>query len=161
MSKSACWLTPSERRAWVSLVALAQILPGTLDSHLRRAGQLTLFEFQALTVLAEAPKRTLRMSDLAEATNSSLPRLSHVVTRLARRGLVERHPCPDDGRATDVALTDAGSDAIEIVDPVHTKAARLAVFDALTPEQVEQLSSIADVVLERIDSQDRTGTPTR
>lgn len=155
MTQGACLLTPSERRAWISLVALAQLLPGTLDSELRRAGQLTLFEFQTLAMLSEAPERTLRMSDLADVTNSTLPRLSHVVTRLSRRGLVQRRPCPDDGRATDVTLTDEGFVAMDSVDPVHTKAARAAVFDALTPEQVEQLSSIAAMVLERIDSDSR------
>ena len=59
-------------------------------------------------MLSEAPERTLRMTALARRTNATLPRLSHVVRRLEDRGLVERFPCPEDGRATNARLTDAG-----------------------------------------------------
>ena len=47
-------------------------------------------------------------AELATRTNATLPRLSHVVRRLEERGLVERAPCPSDGRATDARLTDEG-----------------------------------------------------
>ncbi|WP_255888433.1 MarR family winged helix-turn-helix transcriptional regulator [Nocardioides astragali] len=40
------------------------------------------------------------MATLAQRTNATLPRLSHVVRRLEDRGLVKRVPCPEDGRAT-------------------------------------------------------------
>ena len=55
--------------------------------------------------LSEAPERTLRMSDLAILANGSLSRLSHVVTRLERRGWVRREACPGDGRYTNAVLT--------------------------------------------------------
>ena len=48
------------------------------------------------------------MSVLAALADGSLPRLSQVVARLERRGLVRRHPDPDDGRYTLATLTDAG-----------------------------------------------------
>src|SRR5690349_2166521 len=102
------WLSQRELAAWVRLAAVVELLPGVLDSQLRRDAQLTNFDYYVLAMLSEAPSRTLRMTALAAQTNATLPRLSHVVKRLEDRGLVERFPCPQDGRATNARLTSAG-----------------------------------------------------
>src|SRR3954453_8366569 len=102
------WLTDDERVAWVRLAAVVELLPGVLDSQLRRDADLTHFEYFVLAMLSEAPDRTLRMTSLAQRTNATLPRLSPVVRRLEARDLLRRFPCPDDGRATDARLTDEG-----------------------------------------------------
>jgi DNA-binding MarR family transcriptional regulator len=145
------WLTERERAAWVRLGAVLELLPGVLDSQLRRDAALTNFEYYVLAMLSEAPDRTLRMTDLAAHTNATLPRLSHVVRRLADRGLVGRFPCPGDGRATNVALTDAGWTKIQQAAPGHVATVREHVIDPLTPEQVDQLSAIAEALLKRLD----------
>lgn len=106
------WLTEEERAAWLRLVAVVELLPGVLDAQLRAEAELTHFEYFVLAMLSEASGRTLRMTSLAQRTNATLPRLSHVVRRLEGRGLVERFPCPEDGRATNARLTDAGWDAV-------------------------------------------------
>ena len=98
------WLDPTEREAWLRLIAVVELLPGVLDQQLRSAAGLTHFEYYVLAMLSEAPDRTLRMTGLAQRTNATLPRLSHVVRRLEDRGLVERFPCPEDGRATNARL---------------------------------------------------------
>lgn len=89
-------------------MAVVELLPGALDSQLRADSGLTHFEYFVLAVLSEAPDNVLRMTVLAQRTNATLPRLSHVVRRLEDRALVERSPCPDDGRATNAALDDRG-----------------------------------------------------
>src|SRR5690349_21438260 len=94
------WLDTAEREAWLRLIAVVELLPGALDAQLRRDAGLTHFEYYVLAMLSEAPERTLRMTSLAQRTNATLPRLSHVVRRLEDRGLVERFPCLEDGRAT-------------------------------------------------------------
>ena len=58
--------------------------------------------------LAAAPDRTMRMTALASRTNATLPRLSHVARRLEERGLIRRFPCPEDRRATNATITEAG-----------------------------------------------------
>jgi len=93
----------------------------------------------------------LRMTALAAQTNSTLPRLSHVVKRLEDRGLVERSRCPSDGRATNASLTDDGVHAVEAAAPGHVRAVREYVVDALTEEQMTQLGEITDAILGRID----------
>ena len=116
---------------------------------------MTEFEYYVLAMLAEAPGRTLRMTELARQTNATLPRLSHVVSRLRARGLVERFPCPEDRRATNARLTAAGWAKVREAAPGHVTTVRQLVVDALTDEQIDQLAAIGDALLARLDP---TGT---
>jgi DNA-binding MarR family transcriptional regulator len=145
------WLTDDERVAWVRLAAVLELLPGVLDTQLRRDADLSHFEYFVLAMLSEAPDRTLRMTSLAARTNATLPRLSHVVRRLEDRGLVRRFPCPQDGRATNAQLTEAGWAAVVAAAPGHVANVRRQVIDALDADQVKQLASIAEAILGRID----------
>lgn len=145
------WLDQSEREAWLRLVAVVELLPGVLDGQLRSTSGLTHFEYYVLAMLSESPERTLRMTSLAQRTNATLPRLSHVVRRLEDRGLVDRFPCPEDGRATNVRLTEAGWDAVVAAAPGHVDTVRRHVLDPLSREQLDQLREIGDALLTRLD----------
>jgi len=145
------WLSPEQKAAWVRLIAVLELLPSQLDAQLRRDAQLTHFDYYVLAMLSEAPGRTLRMTALAEQTTATLARLSHVVQRLETRGLLERFPCPEDRRATNARLTEAGWQKVQQAAPGHVGAVRENVIDALTPEQVTQLAGIADAILHRLD----------
>jgi DNA-binding MarR family transcriptional regulator len=147
------WLDQEQLGAWVRLVAVLELLPGAIDGQLRRDAQLTHFDYQVLAMLSEAPERTLRMTTLATVTTATLPRLSHVVQRLEDRGLVERFPCLGDRRATNVRLTETGWQKVVDTAPGHVGAVREYVLDALTPEQVTQLSAISAAILRRLDPQ--------
>jgi len=145
------WLDDDELTAWVRPVGVVELLPGVLDTQLRRDAELSHFEYFVLAMLSESPNRTLRMTALAARTNATLPRLSHVVRRLEDRGLVERSACPQDARATNARLTEAGWRKLQDTAPGHVATVRQHVIDALTPEQVEQLSDIAGAILDRLD----------
>jgi DNA-binding MarR family transcriptional regulator len=145
------WLDEDQQAAWVRLIAMVELLPGVLDTQLRRDADLTHYEYFLLAMLSEAPERTLRMTALARRTNATLPRLSHVVRRLEERGLVERFPCPEDGRATNARLTEPGWAKVVETAPGHVATVRDHVIDALTPAQAKQLTAIAGAILERLD----------
>src|SRR3954447_6016323 len=136
------WLTEDERAAWLRLIAVVELLPGILDAQLRADAGLTHFEYFVLAMLSEAPERTLRMTSLAQRTNATLPRLSHVVSRLESRDLVERFPCPEDGRATNARLSPDGWNAIAAAAPGHVDNVRHHVLDPLTGTQLKQLRRI-------------------
>ena len=155
------WLDDEEIAAWTRFIAVVELLPGALDSQLRRDAGLTHFEYFTLAMLSEAPERTLRMTALATRTNATLPRLSHVVSRLETRGLVEREACTDDRRATDVRLTTTGWAAIVAAAPGHVATVRELVVDALTGAQVRQLGEISDALLERLDPSGAMTAPYR
>lgn len=144
-------LALEEQAAWVRLASVLELLPGVLDSQLRRDAGLMHFEYFVLAMLSEAPKRTLRMSSLAAQTNATPPRLSHVVRRLEDRGLVQRFACPEDARATNARLTGAGWRKVRQAAPGHVANVRENVIDALSREQVCQLAGIAEAILSRLD----------
>ncbi|WP_173921515.1 MarR family winged helix-turn-helix transcriptional regulator [Agromyces sp. Marseille-P2726] len=155
MSTETRWLSTEESAAWVRLVALTELLPGALDAQLLRDAGLTHFEYGALMALADASDRTMRMTELAARTNATLPRLSHVARRLEERGLIERHPCPEDRRATNATITETGLALLESAAPGHVDTVRANVLDALTPEQLGQLYEIAGAVLAQLDPDER------
>jgi DNA-binding MarR family transcriptional regulator len=144
------WLDADERAAWLRLVMLLELMPGVLDAQLRRDADLSHFEYFVLAMLSEAPEHTLRMTGLATMTNATLPRLSHVVSRLEDRGYVERRPCPQDRRATNAVLTGEGWDKVVGAAPGHAGHVREQVVDALSREQLAELAEICDAILARI-----------
>ena len=145
------WLSEDERAAWVQLAAVTELLPGVLDSQLRRDADLTFYEYYVLAMLSEAPERTLQMTALAARTNATLSRLSHVVTRLADRGLVERFTCPEDRPATNARLTATGWAKVQESAPGHVVTVREHVIDRLTVDQIRQLSAITRALLTSLD----------
>ncbi|MFW5472631.1 MarR family winged helix-turn-helix transcriptional regulator [Knoellia sp. CPCC 206450] len=158
------WLDRAEMTAWLRLIAVAERLPGVLDTQLRRESGLTHFEYQVLAMLSDAPDRTLRMTSLSLQTNATLPRLSHVVKRLEDRGLVQRSVAPEDKRAINAMLTDEGFAALAEAAPGHLATVREHVFDPLSGDQVRALSEALGAILTRVDPsgdapQDRRATP--
>ena len=144
------WLTPDQLRAWKKFVAVVEVLPGVLDSQLQRDADVTHFEYFTMAMLSEAPDRTLRMTSLASATNSTLPRLSHVVSRLEKRGYVDRAPCPEDRRATNATLTEEGWRKVVETAPGHVARVRDVVFDGLDATDVAHLDRIMARILARL-----------
>jgi DNA-binding MarR family transcriptional regulator len=146
------WLDDDEQRAWRRLAAVVLKLPSALEAQLQRDSGMSHFEYWVIALLSEAPDRTLRLSRLAAQANASLSRVSHVTTRLEKRGWVTRRRFPDDARATLAVLTNAGWEQVVAAAPGHVEAVRRLVFDALTPGDVKELARICDAILGRIDA---------
>jgi DNA-binding MarR family transcriptional regulator len=145
------WLSAEEQRTWLSLVGVLTLLSPALDAQLQRDAGISHFEYQVLAMLSESPERTTRMSRLAALANGSLSRLSHVVSRLERRGWVERSPDPEDGRYTLARLTDAGWEKVAETAPGHVAEVRRLVFDPLTKAQQRQMREAGRRILHTID----------
>jgi DNA-binding MarR family transcriptional regulator len=146
------WLTAAELESWLSVVRLMTWLPWSIDQQLQRDSNLGMVEYQVLAMLSESPDRTMRMSSLAEVTNASLSRLSHLVKRLDGRGLVRREPDPADGRFTNAILTDKGFKTLAEAAPAHVAHVRSLVIDVLSPEQLRRLGRDAERIVARIDT---------
>lgn len=146
------WLTAGELDSWLSVVRLMMWLPWSIDQQLRRDSNLAMVEYQVLAMLSERPERTMRMSALAEVTNASLSRLSHLVKRLEDRDLVRRESDPSDGRFTNAILTDKGFQTLAEAAPGHVAHVRSLVIDVLSPEQLRRLGLAADRIMSHIDT---------
>jgi DNA-binding MarR family transcriptional regulator len=150
-------MSPAEGEAWLGLVRVCELLPTALDSQLQRDADLTHYEFAVLTYLRWASGASAAMSEIAEATNASLSRLSHVCSRLERRGLVVRAASPEDRRVTVATLTGAGRRALIRAIPGHIATARRLVVDTLSEEDLAHLARITAILGDRLDPEGRLG----
>jgi len=143
---AARWLSPHEQSIWRAYLTMTRVVSETLERQLQSDAGMPHTYYMILAMLSEAPDRTLRMSELALMTGTSQSRLSHAASRLEEAGWIERRRCPTDKRGFLAILTDAGWDVLVQTAPGHVEAVRSALFDPLTGDQVEQLSSIAEAV---------------
>jgi DNA-binding MarR family transcriptional regulator len=146
------WLTPGELASWLSVVRMVTRLPWAIDGQLQRDADLSMVEYMTMAMLSESPEWTVRMSELAEQTSTSLSRLSHLVKRLEARGYVRREPDPADGRFTNAILLPAGMRKLESAAPDHVAYVRRLVIDNLSPERLRRLGQDAERIVQRIDS---------
>ena len=152
LDKPPAWLTPDQLDSWLSVVRMLTWLPWSIDQQLQRDSKLRMVEYQALAMLSQSPARTMRMSSLAEVTNASLSRLSHLVDRLEKRGLVRRETDRTDGRFTNAILTDQGFATLAAAAPGHLAHVRSLVIDVLTPEQLRRMGRDAARIMTHIDT---------
>ena len=141
------WLSEEQQAAWRPFVALLLRLPAALDAQLQKDAGITQFDYLVLSGLSEAPGRTLRMSELAATANSSLSRLSHVVSRLEAKGWVRREACPGDGRFINAVLTGEGWEKVKETAPGHVAAVRELLVGALSEDELVRLGAISAKVL--------------
>jgi DNA-binding MarR family transcriptional regulator len=144
------WLTAGELESWLSVVRMTVLLPWSIDQQLRRDANLGMVEYQVMAMVSGQPTWTLRMSALAQGTNTSLSRLSHLVERLEGRGLMRREPDPADGRFTNAILTDEGFAILAAAAPGHLAHVRSLVIDVLSAEQLRRMGIAADRIVSRI-----------
>ena len=142
---------------WRAYLASTRLLSAELDRPLQRDSAMPLAYYEILVRLSEAPGRALRMSELAEAADSSRSRLSHAVARLKEAGWVVRESCATDGRGAYARLSDEGYQALVDAAPAHVAAVRRHLIDRLTPEQVRTLGEISGAVLESLGSDGERG----
>lgn len=144
-------LGEDERHVWINLVKVLLTLPGALESQLLRDADLTLLGYMILARLAVVPRESLRMSEIAEMANGSLPRISHAVARLEDRGWVTRKVCTGQGRRFTIAtLTDAGRAHLAAAAPAHVANVRRLVVDPLGEDFV-RLGDVVDRIVESLE----------
>lgn len=107
------------------------MIPRLLDGDMLEAHGLNITEYNVLMNLSEAPKRSLRMSELANYVAITDSGLTRVLDRLSRRGLVERVRAHDDGRGQIAVLTRAGLARLKKAWPSHLASVRYHILDHL------------------------------
>ncbi len=146
----AQWLDERENHAWRSFLAVQALLRRVLGKELQAATGLSDADYAVLVHLSEAPDGRLRPFELGMAADWEKSRLSHHLTRMERRGLVERRVCPSDSRGAVVALTPAGRTAIEQAAPFHVGQVRRLFLSAMSGEELTTLATICDALLARL-----------
>ena len=144
-------VTAAQLEAWQAITLLFALLPTALETQLQRDAQLSYVEYYVLAGLSDQPDHTMRISELPGFTNAELSRLSHLITRLQKRGYVRREPDPNDGRYTNAVLTDAGYHHLVAAAPGHVATVLELVIDALDDTALSALQDSAERITARIN----------
>ena len=123
---------------------------GLLLRRLRQApaeGELTLPESAALTRLHRGGPAT--STALAKLEQISPQSMGATLAALEARGLVERHPDPDDGRRVVLSITGAGRQLVHNKRNARTERLAKALAAGFSPAEIGQLRAAAPL-LERL-----------
>jgi DNA-binding MarR family transcriptional regulator len=155
------WLNDSEERAWRSFQLMQMRLTALLARDLSTRSGLSYQDYAVLVALTDQPDGRMRLFQLGNELGWEKSRLSHQVSRMAQRGLVEKMKCGSDRRGAFVGVTSAGRREISAAAPSHLDAVRRLFVDRLTPAQLAGICEVAEIVLAAVLDEERrscTGT---
>ena len=151
MGDGVRWLDTDERRIWLGWVFTSRLLWDEIERDLQRDSGLSFGHYEILVMLSEAPGPLRRMSELADATQSSRSRLSHAVARLEELGWVRRETCSTDRRGQLAVLTDEGFAALRSRRARCTSRACAGTSStSCRPEQRAHLRDIQTTLLDHL-----------
>jgi DNA-binding MarR family transcriptional regulator len=132
-------LTAEELAVWRMLQRAQVRVTRHLESELLVAHDLPLASYEVLMQLAEAPRRRLRMNDLADRVLLSRSGLTRLIDRLQRDGLVAREACADDARGLYAVLSDRGAARLAEATPTYLRGIRRQFLDMLDAGEIAQV----------------------
>jgi len=144
-------VSADEWETWRSFAAMRRKLDLALERQLQRDANISAADYGVLLALFEAPGRQLRGRELGERLSWEKSRVSHQVTRMERRGLVERRECQTDLRGSWVGLTNDGTRAVLGAMRDHAATLRRYFFDVLDPAELDAFKAISERVVDVID----------
>lgn len=149
--KKLRWLNEREERAWRALQFMQMRVEGELARQLAADSGLSYPDYLVLVALTDRPDGRMRLFELAAVLGWEKSRLSHQVGRMVERGLVKKETCDSDRRGAYVVVTNRGRREIEAAAPGHVAAVRRLFVDRLTPEQLDAIGDVAELVLAALD----------
>jgi DNA-binding MarR family transcriptional regulator len=130
---------------------IVKVLPRHLDNDLVRGVGLTASEYTTIMHLSEAPKRELRMADLATATDLSASRMTRLVDELQTRGLVTKKVSSADARGNVAKLTPQGMAKLKTAWRVHLASVRRRFFDSMDAAAVHEVAKALTDVADHLE----------
>jgi DNA-binding MarR family transcriptional regulator len=146
-------LTERQAAAWSSYQRMRTQLSGRIGRELVREVGLSEADYEILAAIIESPDGSIRSLALRCGLDWEKSRLSHQLRRMTERGLVVRDECVEDNRGFIVRASEAGLAAARAAQRHHEQAVRRYVADVLSPEQLDLLGTIAEIVLTKLDDE--------
>jgi DNA-binding MarR family transcriptional regulator len=134
---------------WRAFVTAQAHVSRRLDEDLRAEHGLSLQEYVALLILAEAPERRLRMGRLADSLTLSKSGATRLIDRLVDDGLVDRVVCASDLRGAEAALTEAGVSRLRTAAPTHLRGIAEYFLSAIDGEDLPIVQRTMESVTDR------------
>jgi DNA-binding MarR family transcriptional regulator len=142
-------ISEADWSVWRSFVMMRRQLDRALEHQLQEDAGISGAEFEILLSLFKAADNQLRARDLVELLGWEKSRVSHQVTRMVARGLVERRECPTDLRGSWVTLLPDGRRAVLTASRGNATELRRLFFDVLTADEKDALAALAERVVDR------------
>lgn len=137
-------LSPRELRVWHAFMLMGEDVLSRVGRDITEATGLSGPEFGVLSRLASLGKGEMRQQALAECMRWDKSRLSHQLTRMQERNLIERREA--DKRAVIVVLTKEGQESLDAARPVHAASVRRNLLSRLNPEQIATIVRVSNIL---------------
>jgi DNA-binding MarR family transcriptional regulator len=137
-------LTPQELRVWHAFKLMGEDVLARVGRDLTEATGVSGPDFGILSRLAALGKGEMRQQRLAETMGWDKSRLSHQLTRMQQRGLIERRDAGD--RVVLVVLTRLGQKKLDAARPVHAESVRRNLLSRLTAEQTATIVRVSNIL---------------
>lgn len=144
------WLTEDQQRVWRNYLAMGTRLQAAMNRQLQADCGLSLADYDVLVALSEQGE--LRVYELADELGWEQSRLSHQLTRMRTRSLIERQDSDQDRRGAVVDITATGRRALAAAAPGHVELVRSVVFDGMTRAQLQAFDELTSAALARLDA---------
>ena len=137
-------------------VARLRVALARLSRRLRRHELAGLTPTQLAALATIGKTGPMRLGDLAAAEGIAPSTLTRLVTALEDSGYVQRTADPSDARASTLAITAHGQEALERIR-TETTLMLTASLELLTPEQRSALAAALPVLEQLADAQGAVG----
>lgn len=137
-------LSPHELRVWVAFKLMGEDVMSRVGRDIAEATGLSGPDFGVLSRLAYCGKGGMRQQRLAESMGWDKSRLSHQLTRMQQRELIERREV--DKRVVLVVLTKHGREKLKAARPIHAESVRRNLLARLNAEQIETIVRISNIL---------------
>ena len=147
-------VTSEEWDVWRSFHTMRRQLDLALERELQQDAGISMPDFEILLALFQAEGNRLRARELGTLISWEKSRLSHQVTRMEARDLVERTECDSDGRGTWIGIATKGRLTILAAMRDHALTIRRLFFDVMSESELGVLQELSEKVMTAIDPPD-------
>ncbi len=137
-------LSPQELRVWHAFKLMGEDVMARIGRDIAAATGLSGPDFGILSRLAGCGNGELRQQTLAESMGWDKSRLSHQLTRMQQRELIERREA--EKRVVIVVLTRHGREKLEAARPIHAGSVRRNLLSRLSPQQIETIVRVSNIL---------------
>lgn len=137
-------LSPQELRVWHAFKLMSEDVMSRVGRDIAEATGLSGPEFGVLARLADCGQGEMRQQTLAESMGWDKSRLSHQLTRMQKRKLIERREA--DNRVVLVVLTRHGREKLKAARPIHAGSVRRNLLDRLNAEQIATIVRVSNIL---------------
>jgi DNA-binding MarR family transcriptional regulator len=137
-------LSPHELRVWHAFKFMGEDVLARVGRDIAEATGLSGPDFGVLSRLADLGKGEMRQQTLAECMGWDKSRLSHQLTRMQERELIERSEA--EKRVVLVVLTKHGQKKLDAARPIHAESIRRNLLSRLNAEQIATIVRVSNIL---------------